>query len=611
MVRFFKKSLSAAILLTLSCIFSLTSCNSLLDELDAVAAEVEHDKWIDDNSAVYTVMHYQQRILDDDYDWVSSDTEYLSGLIGEKTEASAKNYDGFTAQSFEQQEILEDGSTVVSIYYDRNSYTLTFWSGLDEASLSEISNISSRYGSQVSLSVTPPAITNYTFMGWSSTFGGDAEYQTDDFFTIPASDTNLYAVWDGSEGGIDITISEQVGDIALSSSVTDSVIIFTTSSSVSYSSYTWVVDGTLLSSTDYVLTLDMTSYASGVHSITVYAESSDGSIIASTSATFSVTASSSSTTVGSVTMLTGSEINALLISAFSADSTSFAFTPYTSTPSPAILSDSGTVLLSESSSEVPCYAWKDGTTIYYYAEGYTDSANRIPLASDCSSMFSSLRFSSIDLSLFSSTNVTTMESMFERCAQLESIDISGFDSASLTTTENMFYCCYLLPSVSFPAAFTCSKVVTTVQMFDDCRKLSTLDLSHFDSSALTEAKFMFAALFSLSSITLGPAFTCENVTNTNAMFAQCEALTQLDLEYFNPTSLTKTDDMFNGCKNLSTLYTAPDVDWSSATSSSSMFYNCTSLTGGNGTAFDSSKINAAYARVDGLNGNAGYFTAKE
>ena len=41
-----------------------------------------------------------------------------------------------------------------------------------------------------------------------------------------------------------------------------------------------------------------------------------------------------------------------------------------------------------------------------------------------------------------------------------------------------------------------------------------------------------------------------------------------------------------------------------------MFYGCTSLVGRNGTVYDSSHTDATYARIDGLNGNAGYFTAK-
>lgn len=43
--------------------------------------------------------------------------------------------------------------------------------------------------------------------------------------------------------------------------------------------------------------------------------------------------------------------------------------------------------------------------------------------------------------------------------------------------------------------------------------------------------------------------------------------------------------------------------------SDNMFYNCTSLTGGNGTTFDANHTDAEYARID-KPGQPGYFTQK-
>ena len=42
--------------------------------------------------------------------------------IRDSTAAAAKTVAGFTAQSFQQKNIAGDGSTVVDIYYNRNSY---------------------------------------------------------------------------------------------------------------------------------------------------------------------------------------------------------------------------------------------------------------------------------------------------------------------------------------------------------------------------------------------------------------------------------------------------------------------------------------------------------
>ena len=47
--------------------------------------------------------------------------EILAGEAGTKTAAKAKSYKNYTAQTFEQQTILDDDSTVVNIYYNLNS----------------------------------------------------------------------------------------------------------------------------------------------------------------------------------------------------------------------------------------------------------------------------------------------------------------------------------------------------------------------------------------------------------------------------------------------------------------------------------------------------------
>ena len=63
--------------------------------------------------------------------------------------------------------------------------------------------------------------------------------------------------------------------------------------------------------------------------------------------------------------------------------------------------------------------------------------------------------------------------------------------------------------------------------------------------------------------------------------------------------------MFDGCAALATITAS---DWSATVTSGNMFNGCTSLVGGNGTAYNSSHTNGEYARIDRV-GNPGYFTA--
>ena len=71
--------------------------------------------------------------------------------------------------------------------------------------------------------------------------------------------------------------------------------------------------------------------------------------------------------------------------------------------------------------------------------------------------------------------------------------------------------------------------------------------------------------------------------------------------------------MFRDNAVLTTIWAAPKADWTniSAVNTGTMYSNCTSLAGGNGTAYDASSVGLSMSRVDGLNGKRGYFTAKQ
>ena len=129
----------------------------------------------------YTVRHHFQNILDDAYD---ADTamlsETLSGTTDMLTAAAAKTVAGFTAQSFQQKNIAGDGSTVVDIYYNRNSYGVSYRYLNTPAGASALpAGASYRFGAAVTVAEAATA-PGYTFSGWST---GD--------FTMPAQDVEI------------------------------------------------------------------------------------------------------------------------------------------------------------------------------------------------------------------------------------------------------------------------------------------------------------------------------------------------------------------------------------------------------------------------------------
>ena len=74
----------------------------------------------------YTVIHWWENADDDGYSFHESENK--TGLTGTEANATAKSYEGFTAQPVTKKTIKGDGSTIASVYYKRNVYEVRFYS---------------------------------------------------------------------------------------------------------------------------------------------------------------------------------------------------------------------------------------------------------------------------------------------------------------------------------------------------------------------------------------------------------------------------------------------------------------------------------------------------
>ncbi|MBQ3673637.1 MAG: endonuclease [Paludibacteraceae bacterium] len=146
-------------------------------------------------TASYTVKHYQQNTDGSTYPATPTETESKSGTTGGTTAATAKSYTGFTAQSFSQQTIAADGSTVVSIYYTRNTYTISYNKGSYGTGTN--SSDTKLYGVALTLPATAMFTrTGYVQTGWStSTYGTTKTYDLGASYTANSAIT-LYPYWE-------------------------------------------------------------------------------------------------------------------------------------------------------------------------------------------------------------------------------------------------------------------------------------------------------------------------------------------------------------------------------------------------------------------------------
>ncbi len=147
------------------------------------------------------------------------------------------------------------------------------------------------------------------------------------------------------------------------------------------------------------------------------------------------------------------------------------------------------------------------------------------------------------------------------------------------------------------------KVFDAVYVVDVIKPENTRNWFRGDSESKTY--FSTCETFDLANLDMS------EVANAGFMFADCEYVTSLDLSSFNTSNVEAMDNMFAGCTRLETITVSENFVTTSITENNrdtNMFSNCTALVGGNGTVFDSTKTDSEYARIDGLNGRAGYFT---
>ena len=89
-------------------------------------------------------------------------------------------------------------------------------------------------------------------------------------------------------------------------------------------------------------------------------------------------------------------------------------------------------------------------------------------------------------------------------------------------------------------------------MFSDCQSLTSLDLSGFNTSKVTDMSKMFFNCSSLTSLDLN-SFNTSKVTDMYEMFDGCSSLTSLALSSFNTSKVTDMGSMFQNCTSINNL----------------------------------------------------------
>ncbi|EAE0903001.1 BspA family leucine-rich repeat surface protein [Listeria monocytogenes] len=171
-------------------------------------------------------------------------------------------------------------------------------------------------------------------------------------------------------------------------------------------------------------------------------------------------------------------------------------------------------------------------------------------------------------------SLLTTQSMFGYANKLTELDVSGLDTSAVTNMQNMFQYCRALEELDV-SHFDTSSVTTMRGMFQYCELLDKLDVSNWDTSSVTTMMSAFAECNSLEILDVSN-FNTSSVTDMTAMFQNCYALEKLNISNFDTSSVTKMYAMFSGLYEVGKL-DASNFDTSLVTTMNRMFQNCKSL----------------------------------
>ena len=217
--------------------------------------------------ASYTVKHYREK-AEGGYPAEPAESENQNGTVGANAAYTAKNYTGFTYKSAltkvnntvqTEGTINADSSTVVELYYERNTVNVTFkLAGGNVSGDAGPIVKTGKYGT--ALTAPAPVQTGFVFKGWSP------EPPTP--FLFPKANAEYTAQWapvyaitfsvDGAGG----TLKATVGETEINSG--DKVehgktVTFTATPATGYRVKGWTLDGTAIAeagtNTEYTLTV--------------------------------------------------------------------------------------------------------------------------------------------------------------------------------------------------------------------------------------------------------------------------------------------------------------------------------------------------------------------
>ena len=186
---------------------------------------------------------------------------------------------------------------------------------------------------------------------------------------------------------------------------------------------------------------------------------------------------------------------------------------------------------------VDCYA--DGDTLHIY----NVSGGKVKAPEDCYKLFQGCMATQMDLKGLDVSNVKNASNMFQNCIKLESLNVSNWDTSHIQDLSRLFLYCTSLKYVDLNN-WDISNVTSLIGTFSRCQNLSQIKINKWDVSKVKDFSSMFGYCYSLTSIDLRQ-WNTSSAEQLYAMFDSCESLTTLDLSNFDTSNVYNFAWMFS------------------------------------------------------------------
>lgn len=181
-----------------------------------------------------------------------------------------------------------------------------------------------------------------------------------------------------------------------------------------------------------------------------------------------------------------------------------------------------------------------------FTEIYVD--NTADRQFDCSCLCRDMESRKIKISFNHPENVSIIRGLFNECRDLTEVDLSDFDTGN---------------------------VLDMSWMFNECERLEYVDISRLNTKKLINMQGLFSGCWMLQSVDIGELNLSE-VKYMGSMFSCCEMLTEANFKHIKTGKVEDLSWMFSDCTNLCKV-NLEGIKMESVFDTSSMFVNCISL----------------------------------